>query len=201
MNRWDQIQAAARDVASNVHSDPARRDAMADSLIQLIGLMMGAIGKGVAIAGEVAMNDVPDESDFELDTESVDYTPEEVAEKEADFQREVQEEAALALGLLKAGELIAREAKNVVDRSVNVTGPTGPGVDLDRWSSRGAWKHVDRRPAMFRGMDERGALYVPPEVVPVRHCNCCAGPCRNGNPQPGPERCCYPLGDVCPNHC
>lgn len=35
MNRWDEIQATARDIASNVHADPAARDATADDGLQL----------------------------------------------------------------------------------------------------------------------------------------------------------------------
>lgn len=62
MNRWDQIQAIARDVASNIHSDPDKVAAMADDLIKLVGLMVGAVGKGVAIDGESNISDPDDES-------------------------------------------------------------------------------------------------------------------------------------------
>ena len=57
MNRWDEIQATARDCADWVCVDPADRDRMANDLIKLVGLMIQATGKGVAIAGEVAMNE------------------------------------------------------------------------------------------------------------------------------------------------
>lgn len=57
MNRWDEIQATARDAADWVCADPADRDRMANDLIKLVGLMIQAAGKGVAIAGEVAMNE------------------------------------------------------------------------------------------------------------------------------------------------
>ena len=63
MNRWDEIQGLARDIASNVHADPAARDAMADDLIKLCGLMIGAVGKGVAIDGESSMMEPDDDVD------------------------------------------------------------------------------------------------------------------------------------------
>lgn len=56
MNRWDQIQAVARDVASNVHADPVARNTMANDMIKLCAVMIGAVGKGVAVGGEEAMN-------------------------------------------------------------------------------------------------------------------------------------------------
>lgn len=62
MNRWDEIQATARDVASNIHSDPDKVTAMADDLIKLVGLMVDAVGKGVAIDGESNISDPDDES-------------------------------------------------------------------------------------------------------------------------------------------
>lgn len=51
MNRWDEIQAVARDVATNIHTDPDKITAMADDLIRLCGLMIDAVGKGVACDG------------------------------------------------------------------------------------------------------------------------------------------------------
>lgn len=67
MNRWDEIQAVARDVADWVDLNPDQRDCMADDLIKLIGLMIQATGKSVALAGESAMNglDSDDESGYE----------------------------------------------------------------------------------------------------------------------------------------
>jgi len=56
VNRWDEIQGLARDIASNVHADPAARDAMADGLIKLCGAMIAAVGKAVAIDGESSMH-------------------------------------------------------------------------------------------------------------------------------------------------
>lgn len=56
MNRWDEIRAVALDVAQHVTEDPAKRDRMADDLLRLVGLMVAAVGKGVAIEGEDAVN-------------------------------------------------------------------------------------------------------------------------------------------------
>lgn len=56
MNRFDEIQAAARDIADWVCADPADRNRMAGDLIHLVGLMMQAVGKGVAVEGEAAQN-------------------------------------------------------------------------------------------------------------------------------------------------
>ncbi len=47
MKDWEKIRNKARDIASNVHADPALRDAMADDLIQLMGLMVGAVGDDI----------------------------------------------------------------------------------------------------------------------------------------------------------
>lgn len=63
MNRWDAIQACARDIASNVHDDPERITAMADDLIKLCGLMIKATGKVVAGQGESAMCDPDDDGE------------------------------------------------------------------------------------------------------------------------------------------
>lgn len=40
MNRYDEIQAMARDIASNIHADSEKRNAMADDLIRLCSLMI-----------------------------------------------------------------------------------------------------------------------------------------------------------------
>lgn len=63
MNRWDEIQATARDIASNIHSDHDHRNQMADDLIRLVCLVVKAAGKGVAVAGESAMNGPDSEAD------------------------------------------------------------------------------------------------------------------------------------------
>lgn len=63
MNRFDEIQGAARDVADWVCADPEQRNQMADDLIKLVSLVIQATGKGVAIDGEVAMNGPDAEAD------------------------------------------------------------------------------------------------------------------------------------------
>lgn len=65
MNRFDEIQSVARDIASNVHDDPESRDAMADDLIRLCGLMIQAVGKIVACDGEAKVDDPDDEGAYE----------------------------------------------------------------------------------------------------------------------------------------
>jgi hypothetical protein len=65
------------------------------------------------------------------------------------------------------------------------------------------WVHEDRRPAMFRHTDARGALIIPPELIEATAGVCChEGPLC---PYAGQDRmstgCCYPLGGVCPEHC
>lgn len=201
MNRHDEIQALARDIASNVHAEEGPRNAMADGLIKLIGRMLNAQGKYLAVYGEGEMNEVSDWK-FEKDPED---TPESEAERFAEFEHEQREDAAKYHGIYQAGERMQRSSVEIVESCTN------PRVDLERWndSPSGGWTHVDRRPAMFRNTDQRGALIIPPEVIrgsldtppqPL-HCNCCGGKCRNDDPAFGPERCCYPLGDVCPDHC
>lgn len=68
MNRYDEIQGAARDVADWVCADPADRNRMADELIRLVSLVVKATGKSVAVAGESAMNgpDSEDNASYEL---------------------------------------------------------------------------------------------------------------------------------------
>lgn len=68
VNRYDEIQGAARDVADWVCADPADRNRMADDLIRLVSLVVKATGKSVAVAGESAMNgpDSEDNASYEL---------------------------------------------------------------------------------------------------------------------------------------
>lgn len=182
MNRWDEIQAVARDIASNVHADEHARDAMADDLIRLCGLMIGAVGKVVASSGESELNDVHD-STFEPDPEN---SPEEAATALAEFEQEQMLDAAKAHGMYLTGERVQDAAREAVSASV--------GADLERYNhgpyGRPVWTHTDRRPAKLR----------PATPVAPRAC-CYATPCpicRNGAPVGG---CCYPLGDVCQSHC
>lgn len=64
MNRFDEIWAKARDIASHVHNDPILRNNLADELITLCGLMIQAVGKCVAAEGESSMNDQDDDTAF-----------------------------------------------------------------------------------------------------------------------------------------
>lgn len=159
MNRWDEIQGLARDIASNVHADPVARDAMADDLIKLCGAMIGAVGKGVAIDGESDMNDPEDDV-----------------------------QALQAACAFQVGEQVQDAARTAVDESVNsgcdldrwtrpgpgdgcrcghvpsVHGEGGcTGEQYNREACKGGpcqgfvrrvpewgWRHTDRRPAALR---------------------------------------------------
>ena len=114
MNRWDKIKAAALDVADHVTQDPARREAMAGDLITLVGLMINAVGKGVAVNGEADMNDART-ADFPWDDGSFDPTPELVAEAAA--ERATDEAIAYTRyltgeALQTQADLVASEARN-----------------------------------------------------------------------------------------
>lgn len=141
MNRWDEIQAAARDIASNVHADEHARNAMADDLIRLCGLMIGAVGKGVAIDGESSMNDAH-HAPFRYDPED---DGDEAAQRAA-FDLEQSLEVSQAHGMYVTGERIQDGARDAVAESV--------GADLERYAhgSYGSpvWTHTDRRPATLR---------------------------------------------------
>lgn len=126
MNRHDEIQALARDVATNIHADPVARDAMADDLIKLIAAMLSAQGKRVAGYGEAEGNDVAAWT-FEIDTMSMDYSDEETAYKEAEFEREQREESAKFHGIYLAGEQMQTAARELEEACTN------PRVDLERY--------------------------------------------------------------------
>lgn len=63
-NRFDEIQCRALDIAQHVSSDPEIRQRVADDLIRLVGLMVEAVGKGVAVQGESDMGDPDDETGY-----------------------------------------------------------------------------------------------------------------------------------------
>lgn len=116
MNRWDEIQGTARDVADWVCADPADRDRMADDLIKLVGLMIQATGKGVAISGESDLNDAHQ------------YGEEQSGDKVSAHARYL------------AGERMQDAAREAVSESVNAE------CDLERYERDGlapAW--VSRR--------------------------------------------------------
>lgn len=172
MNRTDGIQAAARDIASNVHADPAMRDAMADALIKLCGLMIEAVGKHVACDGEADMNG------WGCNTPGCDCRA-----------NGCDDERNAAHARYITGERIQDGARWAAGESSN------PNVDLERWTRptpgdgcrcghvpsvhqggvctgeqynreacqggpctgfvrrepTGGWRHVDRRPVELRG--------------------------------------------------
>jgi hypothetical protein len=191
VNRYDRIKCKARDIASHVHADPEARDTMADQLIELVGLMIDAVGKAVAIEGESAMN----EADGYVE-------PGMSPEDAADAEREQREDATKAHNRYLIGEAMQNAASEVagearaVDveryhritpgspcrcghvRSVHESGEPcvgeqfngepckdGPDHEFQAYGGEPVWQHVDRRPLMFRHMDERGALYLPPELA------------------------------------
>jgi len=191
VNRHDEIQAVARDIASNVHADPEARNRMADDLIKLVGLMLGGMGKYLATEGESQMNDVADWV-FEPDPEEA---PEETAERQSEFERERELDGSKFHGMYLTGEQIQDSARELVEKC--------QGADLERYHRDPAWVHEDRRPAMFRHTDARGALIIPPELIEATAGVCChEGPlCPYAGQDRMSTRCCYPLGGVCPEHC
>lgn len=154
MNRYDEIQMIARDIATNVHADPAKRDAMADDLIKLCTAIVSAVGKGIAVQGESNLSEAND-TVFELDTESITYSDAELKRHQSEFEAEQTEAVIKAHGMYLTGEAIQDVADNVAGHSLN------PQVDLDRYDPP-VWQDTDRRPAYFQGMEERGVLYIPP---------------------------------------
>lgn len=205
MNRFDEIKCKARDIASNVHADPEMRDAMADALVELIGLMVQCVGNAVAIEGESSMNDP-----FYHDPEE---TPEEEAERRTSFETEQDK----AHNRYLIGESIQDEARRTVEsvknsdveryhritpgsscrcghvKSVHEAGMCtgeiynrepckgGPCTDYVAYGGEPVWTHTDRRPAMLRGMDERTGC--PNE--------CCYPDAYGGRPESCSNECCY----------
>lgn len=103
MNRWDEIKASALDVAQHITQEPAKRDALADDLITLIGHMIAAAGKGLAVKAEGSMNDVYPCNDPECDC------------AENGCRDEFRQQHTLYL----AGEELQRAVSTVVDESVS----------------------------------------------------------------------------------
>lgn len=124
MNRTDEISAVARDIAEQINPDPATRDAVADNLVKLVALVVAAVGKSVAGHGESELNDVL-AREFELDTESIEYSPSEVEDLEADFNGEQRRDAVKYHCMYLTGEQIQDGARWVQEEAVC--------VDLDRW--------------------------------------------------------------------
>lgn len=123
MNRWDEIKGAALDVAQHVTQDPAARNAMADDLITLVGLMLGAVGKCIAIEGE---SDMGDARNAELPWGD---GPEPDPEAVAEAMSERAEDMVNAYTRYLTGEALLREADHVATRAHS--------ADLERWTASG----------------------------------------------------------------
>jgi hypothetical protein len=129
MNRWDEIQATARDAADWVCADPADRNRMANDLIKLVGLMIQAAGKGVAMDGEGDMG-------------QGDHTCDEPTACAGDCDQTMHDAKAHNRYLM--GERMQTAAQQVVDESVS--------ADIERYERDGlapAW--VSRRVAARDG--------------------------------------------------
>lgn len=154
MNRYDEIQAVARDVASNVHADPEKRNAMADGLIRLVGLMLAAQGKAVAVKGESDMNSHYC-NDPDCDCSANGCTA----------------EYDLSHGIYMTGESMQDAARALIGDCA--------GADLERYE-RPVWTHVDRRPALKPGQDFRAMFRVESPSGPVQ-CHECGRPGGKGH--------------------
>lgn len=151
MNRWEEIKTAALDVAQHVTQDAAQREAMADNLITLVGLMMDAVGKGVAVEGEGELSRV---RGWIRPTEE---TPEEAAEFDDQQNREsgkAHNRYLIGEQLQRQADLVIREAKDAEsDRyAVPADGvccdtPYGPDCKDDPFKTRPA---VPRCPECLR---------------------------------------------------
>lgn len=112
MNHTDEIQATARRVADRYTTNPAQRDALADDLIKLVSLVVAAVGKDLAGHGERSMGELVD-AEFQLDTESIEYSPFEEAVKEGEWEAERRSDLAVQHGLYLTGERIQEGARRV----------------------------------------------------------------------------------------
>lgn len=141
MNRWDEIQACARDIATNVHDDPERITAMADDLIKLCGLMIAATGVTVSLTGEVAMNEDPDE-------------------RLANSARYLVGEDVLSAALTAVDESSSAgcDLERWSDGRWGEQSPEGWG-----------WTYTDRRPAALRDDDATAARAESGRVLRTQH--------------------------------
>lgn len=166
MNRFDEIQGAARDIAEWVCADPADRNRMADDLIKLVGLMIQAVGKGVAVDGESELNHVMNKS-FELDSMSIEYSDDERARLEAEFEQDKALDAAKAHGQYMVGERLQDGARTVVEESM--------GADLERYERSGlkpvwvAQGNAGRLTAAANQAAEasQGCPFLPGDAIPA----------------------------------
>lgn len=207
MNRWDEIQGLARDIASNVHADEAARNAMADDLIKLCGLMIAAVGKGVAIDGESSMMEPDDDVDerqaacrFRVGDQVQEAAAKAVAESVnsgCDLDRWTRPSPG-------DGCVCGHVPSVHKDGTCNGEQYNGEPCKNDpcngfvRQEPTGGWRYTDRRPAALRGP-------ATPVATPVAASRpCCyteTGPCAMCRNAAGPVgRCCRPLRAVCPVH-
>lgn len=204
MNRWDEIQGLARDIASNVHVDLVKRDAMAGDLIKLCGLMIDAVGKGIAIDGESFMN--MGESD---DADAAAHAQYMVGERmQSAAQTAVTEAVSADLDrytrATPGDPCVCGHVPSVHDGKVcsgeHFNGEACKGgscTGFERRHPDAAWTPKDHRPAALRG--RRDVNVAVSSSVAVAACcyqvTCVV--CRNGGKVGG---CCYPLSGVCPHH-
>lgn len=251
MNRWDRIRAEALTAADLLTPDAETREKVADSLIRLVGQMVAAVGKAVAVEGE---GDVNDTLDWTYETDG-NMSPENEANALASFEREQRAAVKSAHTRYRVGEEIQTGAVEAVSEALAAnlgryeasglppvwkpsrehTAPTtGPsqadivvkmfkdqvetqsevatrllGVLLGQVSPTAApgcpecGRQQDHALDCSRGFG--GFKGMPREYVKASASeprSCCYGDpcpmCRGGN---SPVRCCYPIRDVCPQHC
>lgn len=169
MNRYDEIQMIARDIATNVHADPAKRDAMADDLIKLCTAIVSAVGKGVAAYGEREMY----EAEVDRSLYHVVYLAGEQMQTGAVVVRDESSNAAVDLDRYHRpgpGDWCACGHSSKSHGDSGCIGEShnghacegGPCTGFTAVQRPPVWQHTDRRPAMFRDVDERGVMFIPP---------------------------------------
>jgi hypothetical protein len=184
MNRWDEIRATARNIASNVHHDPVARDAMADDLIKLVGQVIEAVGNGEAVSEATG-------ADLDL------------------WTHEDRRPDGLKLAAVKAAEA---DPFGQGDKARPCCYPGGCPT-CHNGGPVGRCCYMLREVCPTHGhSSSRNSNATPaaePATIPtafgtstIPQRECCyvaaCATCRNAGPIGG---CCYPLGDVCPTHC
>lgn len=209
MNRWDEIQGLARDIASNVHTDPAKRDAMADDLIKLCGAMINATGKIVACEGEAAIGGGDDASAHTryLVGERVQDAAREAVEAATNPKVDLDRWTRPSPGDSCRCSHVPSVHEDGVCNGEQFNGEPckgGPCTGFVRREPSGGWRHVDRRPTALRRSGPV-TVVVPDAATP-------GAPIELGNPEPvnldgfgatpvavsQPARpCCYAVGVPC----
>lgn len=191
MNRWDEIFGTARDVADWTATDPAQRDLMAADLIKLVGLMVQAVGKGVAIDGESSMDD-PDDA-----TAYARYLVGEAVQRAA--REAVAESVAADIERYERNNLAAGWTSRRVQQRDGESSFVQPSETVPAGSC-GTLQDPNRGPC-GTCPDCRSVGFVQ-RPWPVRK-TCCrrdatrCPACRNGGPV---LDCCFPIPGVCPTH-